>query len=189
MLSVGRPRDGDLDALASAQRGRPFSYPEVGASRGSLPHGYHHVRRVVPLGHGERAFIDAAAGLRRWQAHRLADVAVHPRDAPVEEGSVVVLTVPFGPLHVSVACGVVYVVDEPHRFGFAYGTLPHHMLEGEEAFVVEHGARGDVQFEITAFFRPRGPVMRALGPAVHAADTRLVQRYQRALQRHVGEKE
>ena len=33
---------------------------------------------------------------------------------------------------------VVYVIDEPLRKGFAYGTLPGHPETGEEAFIVEY---------------------------------------------------
>ena len=189
MFSVAKPDGRDLDVLVAAQRGRQFSYPEVGASRASLPDGDRHVREVARLGEGQRAFVHAADGLRRWRAHRLAGVDVHPLEAGVEEGAVVVRTVPLGGLHFSVACRVVYTVDETLRFGFAYGTLPHHVLEGEEAFVVERDPLGPVRFEIRAFFRPSGPLMRGLGPVVHALDHRLVRRYQRGLQRHVAEQE
>lgn len=34
-------------------------------------------------------------------------------------------------------CQVVYVLDEPDRQGFAYGTLPGQPESGEEAFVIE----------------------------------------------------
>ena len=35
-------------------------------------------------------------------------------------------------------CRVVYVVDEPDRRGFAYGTLPGHPESGEELFLVRY---------------------------------------------------
>ena len=34
------------------------------------------------------------------------------------------------------ACRIVYVLDEPRRFGFAYGTLEH-VVRGEQDFVPE----------------------------------------------------
>jgi uncharacterized protein (UPF0548 family) len=36
----------------------------------------------------------------------------------------------LGPIRVP--CRVVYVLDEPERRGFAYGTLPGHPESGEE---------------------------------------------------------
>ncbi len=69
-------------------------------------------------------------------------VTVRPPDAGPEESLTVLLAVPVALLWVTVACWVVYVVDEPERFGFAYGTLPHHVIEGEESFVVERDGAG-----------------------------------------------
>ena len=57
-------------------------------------------------------------------------------------------------LAVSAPVRVVYVVDEPRRRGFAYGTLPGHPESGEEAFVVELQEDDEVTFTVTAFSRP-----------------------------------
>jgi uncharacterized protein (UPF0548 family) len=51
------------------------------------------------------------------------------------------------------------VVDEPHRFGFAYGTLPGHPESGEEAFVIDDTDQG-VVFQIVAFSRPAAALAR-----------------------------
>ena len=45
------------------------------------------------------------------------------------------------------AARVVFVIDEPGRFGFAYGTLPRHVESGEERFLVERDAAGEVYYE------------------------------------------
>jgi uncharacterized protein (UPF0548 family) len=79
--------------------------------------------------------------LCRWEAHLRAGVEVAPRPAVLDEGLVVALAVPLGPVDVTVACRVVDVARAPSRFGFAYGTLPHHLIEGEEAFTVERHER------------------------------------------------
>ncbi|GAA4732513.1 hypothetical protein GCM10023350_14890 [Nocardioides endophyticus] len=42
----------------------------------------------------------------------------------------------LGPLALRIPCRVVYVVDEPERAGFAYGTLPGHPETGEELFLL-----------------------------------------------------
>jgi len=56
----------------------------------------------------------------------------------------------------------VYVIDETvpvRRFGFAYGTLPAHVEQGEERFSVELHADGAVWYDLRAFFAsaPIGP--------------------------------
>ena len=47
-----------------------------------------------------------------------------------------------------------YLIDEPARFGFAYGTLPAHIEKGEEIFMVELRDDGSVCYSIQAFSRP-----------------------------------
>ena len=52
-------------------------------------------------------------------------------------------------------CRVVYVVDEPNRRGFAYGSLPGHAVSGEEMFGVRYDpADESVHAEVVAFSRP-----------------------------------
>jgi uncharacterized protein (UPF0548 family) len=64
-------------------------------------------------------------------------------------------------------CEVVWLRDEPERYGFGYGTLPGHPEIGEEAFLVLRD--GDaVVFEVTAFSRPARWWIRAAGPAARA---------------------
>ncbi len=187
MVAVREPSTSRLDALLRDQSAQPFSYPEVGATGDVLPRGYRHVRASVVLGYGTAVFDRAAHGLQRWQAHRLAGVDVHPPDAGVEEGTTVVLVVPVPFGWVTAACRVVYLSEEPSRFVFAYGTLPHHSVKGEEAFVIERDGVGRVQFEICAFLRPRRLLMRAGAPVVYRADKILVRRYLQGLQAYITE--
>ena len=188
MLSLRTPSPAVVDALLHEQQDEPFSYPEVGGTDGTFPDDYQHVRHEVDLGHGPEVFDRAVDGLRRWQAHVRAGVAVRPPHALVQEGLTVALTVPVAGLYVSVACRVVYVVEQLGRWGFAYGTLPHHMVEGAEAFIVEGDEADTVRFGVSAFSRPRGPVSRALTPAVRVLDHRIARRYLRGLQQHVAER-
>jgi len=55
-------------------------------------------------------------------------------------------------------CRVIYLIDEPtpvRKFGFAYGTTPHHIERGEERFTIEwHQADDSVWYDIYAFSQP-----------------------------------
>jgi len=53
------------------------------------------------------------------------------------------------------AAKIVYVVDEPTRFGVACGTLKTHAICGEESFLVYQEEDGKVYFELTAISKPR----------------------------------
>ena len=64
-------------------------------------------------------------------------------------------------------CRVVYVVDEPDRRGFAYGTLPGHAESGEERFVVRYDpATDEVCAEVDGVLEARD-VVEPAGLARH----------------------
>ena len=86
-----------------------------------------------------------------------------------------------GPLRIGAPCRVVYVVDEPGRRGFAYGTLPGHPERGEEAFLIRQHDDGTVIFTITAFSTPATPLAKAAGPIGRAIQRSISTRYLRAL--------
>lgn len=168
---IGRPPPAQLQAILDGQAGADVTYPEVGASLGDLPPGYHHARQSVVLGTGDDAFAAGAAALRRWAGHAAAGAELVPDGAPLVEGQDVLLVLGLGPLTSTAACRIVATVDTPHRFGFAYGTLPLHPVSGEESFLIDRRPDGAVLFSIAAFSRPSALVAR-LGTPV----TRLVQK-------------
>jgi uncharacterized protein (UPF0548 family) len=137
------------------QTAQQLTYPEVGATAGELPDGYHSVRVATSLGKGDGVFERAAEGIRAWAPQRAAGIDLLPPRPELVPGESLLLSFRSLPFHVTAACRVVYVVDEPDRYGFGYGTLPLHPEAGEEAFVVERDDDGEVRFTITAFSRPR----------------------------------
>jgi uncharacterized protein (UPF0548 family) len=78
---------------------------------------------------------------------------------------------------------VVYVVDEPDRQGFAYGTLPGHPETGEEAFVIHTHVDGGVYLDLQAFSRPATLLARAGDPLTRLMQQLVTDRYVRALRR------
>lgn len=185
-VSVRHPRRAALDALVARHEDAPFTYPYVGATAGPPPAGYRPGHHEVELGGGDAVFARAAEGLRRWAAHRRSGASVHPPSAPVAEGQVVAVSVPVGPVWVTVVNRVVRVTDEADAFGFAYGTLRHHVVEGEEAFAVRRDAGGTVRFEVVSFIRPRGRALALAGPVIAPLDHRLVRRYLGGMQAFVA---
>jgi uncharacterized protein (UPF0548 family) len=82
--------------------------------------------------------------------------------------------------YVTAAGRVVYVVDEPQHFGFAYGTLPGHPEQGEEPFDVLRD-RERLVFRVVAFSRPRDPLARLGAPVTRAFQLRINRAYLNAM--------
>jgi uncharacterized protein (UPF0548 family) len=91
------------------------------------------------------------------------------------------LVLPVGPLRAIAACRVVYLRDEPNRFGFAYGTLPLHPETGEESFMVERDDDGSVWFRVAAFSRPRELLARLGAPVRRLVQRRVTNGYLNAM--------
>jgi uncharacterized protein (UPF0548 family) len=93
-------------------------------------------------------------------------------------GDTAVLGVGLG---ISFPVRVIYVVDEPRRRGFAYGTLPGHAEDGEESWMVEHRDDDSVWITIRVFSRPANRWWWAVYPALRVAQEYYTRRYLRAL--------
>ena len=169
--------------LAVRLRAADLTYAEAGATAGVLPPGYHHLRRTVGIGSGAQVFTAAAGALAGWQVHARAGLHVSASAVTAELGGVVVLGLRLGAIRIGAPCRVVYVIDEPDRHGFAYGTLPGHPERGEEAFLVRRHHDGTVTFTITAFSRPASALAKAAGPVGRGIQRRITSRYLRAIQR------
>lgn len=99
-------------------------------------------------------------------------------------GDTVIMRVPFYPF--PVPARVVYVIDEPLRKGFAYGTLPGHPERGEEAFIVDYRDDDSVWLTIRAFSRPANWVFWVGYPIVRLMQEVYTGRYERALARPIA---
>jgi len=115
----------------------------------------------IELGTGGRTFDTARSGIRAWKMFDLGWVELFPANAPIVTGQTVAVRVHHYRFWSLNACRIVYTMDEPRRFGFAYGTLSSHAERGEERFTVEWRADDSVWFDILAFSKPRLPALLA----------------------------
>jgi uncharacterized protein (UPF0548 family) len=177
---VGLLRRTTVQQLADA----PFSYPEVGATReGALPAGYDHVEREHVVGAGREQFDRASAAVFRWAAQRGTGLRIQASGPASTPGTVVLMTAGLRRLGLDIPCRVVWVVDEPDRRGFGYGTLPGHPESGEESFVVSLRPDGQVVYELRAFSRLASRLSRLGGPVSHRVQTLALERYVAAIRR------
>jgi uncharacterized protein (UPF0548 family) len=167
--------------VVAGLREAAFTYPEVGATADSPPAGYGAFTRTHTLSDAE--FDHAGALLMAWQAHERAGLRVAASSKRAEAGGVVVMRLGIGRVSIRIPCRVVYVIDEPNRIGFAYGTLPGHPVAGEELFLVQRNGDGRVTFTVSAFSRPANTLTRVAGPVTRWAQSQMMDRYPRALNR------
>ena len=165
------------DRLAAAE----LTYREVGATAGDLPDGYQHLTRRAVLGHGHQLFTGAGEAVLQWQVQVRAGLRVSVSSPVATPGATLILGLGIGPVRVKAPGRVVYVVDEPRRRGFAYGTLSGHPESGEEAFVVTHHDDDAVSLTITAFSRPATRLAKITGPLEGIAQRRITARYLHSL--------
>jgi uncharacterized protein (UPF0548 family) len=182
VFSMVRPPDDVLDDLVREQAACGLSYREAGATAGTMPPGYRHDRWQADLGAFDQgAFARLADALRSWQPQRGAGFRVFPDDQ-VAPGLTFALVVPL-PVGFATGAGrVICVTDQPEEFGFAYGTLPAHPEQGEEAFHVARDG-GRLIFTVIAFSRPRHFAARLGGPVTRALQLRATRSYLCAMRR------
>lgn len=156
MFLISKPSDDQVQVFLHERDADRFSYPEVGGtSQASLPAAYNVDHNRIQLGAGDRDFDLSKAALRAWAMFKVPGLELVPSDTPIMSGqNVAILARHLGFYSLS-SCRIVYVIDEPDRFGFAYGTLSEHVEIGEERFTVEYDrATGKVWYDILAFSRP-----------------------------------
>jgi uncharacterized protein (UPF0548 family) len=170
MMRLGRPTTDQVRAHLATQRDLAFTHDDVGATRDDrAPAGYAHDHSRQHLGTGEATFARAREAIRAWAMFPAPLAWIEPLPIPIEVGQQAGVVIHALGLWWLNAARIVYVIDEPRRFGFAYGTLPGHVERGEERFLVEWLADDSVWYDLRAFSQPRywpvrigKPVARAL---------------------------
>ena len=142
MFLLRQPTDAVIQTFLQAQARLELTYAEKGATATTPPANY----VVDRIREGEQVFRRAKIGLEGWRQFDLGWLKAFPTNTPIRAGEVVAVVA---------RTRIVYVTDEPRRFGFAYGTLPGHVERGEERFLVEMAADDSVWYDIQAFSQPK----------------------------------
>ncbi len=205
MFRFSKPSDEYMRRFIKSQRHLPFSYAEVGATKGAVPAnapaGYDVDHNRICLGNGEAMFNASVAALRQWKMFDIGWVSLCWPTAPIEAATIEAAPIETGTT-VGVLAGhfgfwslhparIVYVLDEEsdqmRRFGFAYGTLPAHGERGEERFSIEwRHDDGSVWYDLLAFSRPNALLAKLGSPVVRRLQRRFAQASLRAMARAVG---
>ncbi len=157
-----------------------LTYPEVGQTRpgaGGLPSGYGHLRRDARLGQGQAVFTAAVAALRTWRMQKVAGLGVRTEATTIDEGVEFATGLGVGPLRIWAPTRVVWLIDEPTRFGYGMGTLPGHPERGEESFIITLDGGAGVRFSLASFSVPVRWFARLGGPVTSLGQRYVVNRY------------
>ena len=160
MFLLRKPSDRQIQDFISAQQHAPFSYSPQGITGESPPSHYNVDHNRAQLGAGAQTFNAAVDAIKHWKMFELGWVQLFHEQTPIETGAVVAVLVKHLSFWSLNACRIVYVIDEPERYGFAYGTLAEHAERGEERFTVEWKREDDsVWYDILAASQP-GPMAK-----------------------------
>lgn len=143
-----------LNDLLDRRGGQAFSYDEMGATAGALPMGYDHDDTRILLGEGEEVLEAARKALQEW-AMFPGWIRLHPESPNIVPETTIALSIKYQGLWCVNICRIVYLVQQPDIQGFAYGTLPAHAEQGEEAFLIERDTDGRIYYRLRAFSRPQ----------------------------------
>ena len=190
MLLLRKPSDLQVRAFITAQQQSSFSYSPLGITRitcdtpAESDFTMDHNR--VQLGSGAQCFDAAIEAIRQWKMFDLGWVQLFSERTSIETGATVAVVVRHLGFWSMNACRIVYVIEEPEKYGFAYGTLAEHAERGEERFMVERNQDDDtVWYDLLAFSKP-GPMARLGYPYTRRMQKKFAQDSKKAMQRAVG---
>jgi uncharacterized protein (UPF0548 family) len=179
MFQFSFPTEAQLESLKADQKDKPFSYPLDKDKRAAYTYDNH----AVLLGEGEATFEAAQQAIRQWAMFPNMWTSpwafIHSSTTPLEVGRVVIMSARIMGVWWLNAARIVYIVQEKKRFGFAYGTLPHHAESGEELFQVRMDDNGRVWYEIQAFSHPRHWMARLAFPVARHYQLKFVKHSQK----------
>jgi uncharacterized protein (UPF0548 family) len=160
MFSLLRPKPSSIRHLLEQARNLPVNYGIVlntqrGLQELPFPKGYDRDHTRTTIGHGAAAFDAAREAFRRWQQFDLGWVCVANPEAKIEQDEIVAVEAHALGLWSVNFSRILYVIDEPDRFGFGYGATPLHVERGEERFLLEfYPVSGEVCYDLLAFSQP-----------------------------------
>ncbi len=160
MISLRPPSERRIDELIQSQNDFDFTYQEIGQTSGELPAKYFSNEHVVELGCGIECFDAARENLQQRRCLQL-DWARLSSDGPPRLGQNIAIVARVMRVWTTNFCRVVDVQSQCDSGGglcyaFAVGTLPRHIMIGEERFTVSlDGQTEIVRFSIRSFSRGR----------------------------------
>lgn len=156
-----------LDQFLTKMQNAPFSYSEIGHTKmgndlnikntindlalSNYTIDYNHAY----IGEGTEVWGKARLFLKQWKHFPPSFTKIYSNTKSIKEGTIVAVMIKILGLWCCNSAKIVYVIDQPNCFGFAYGTLLEHAEKGEEAFWISRDATGKITYHLKAFSKPK----------------------------------
>lgn len=159
MFLVTKPTSESIDRFLGRAATTDYSYSKVGATRTeqTIHESVYNVdHNQIVIGSGLEEFGKAKNAITFWRMFDMPWVELCWPNTPIEEGRTVAILIRHFGFYSLNAARIVYTIEEPDRFGFAYGTLEDHGESGEERFSVRLDEEtGDVVYDLYAISQPK----------------------------------
>lgn len=141
--------------------------------------GFHRFSHRRVVGSGDVVYAHCVSELFSGRAHRRAGA---PLTGPFTVGGVVRIR-PLGIRSLTSPCRILRRETGERHAVLVYVTLPGHLEDGEETFLIELLESGEVQVTVSAFSRPAHWLTHLGGPVALAAQRLMARRYVREISR------
>lgn len=163
MIFLRRPSERRIHQFMQSQAHSELTYQEVGETHGPLPANYFHNECSIELGRGQACFEEACDHLRRRRCLQLDWVQLCSEGPPSMGQNMAIVAHVMGVWTMN-CCRVIDLGNQPESssletnqdllFSFALGTLPRHIMVGEERFSISMDGQTEmVHFSIRSFSR------------------------------------
>ena len=177
MFTYTKPTRTKIDRFIASARETDLTYSLIGETKGEArPPAYTVDHNSIKIGRGEADFEKAKQAIRHWRMFDMPWVEICWPDTPIEKDQTIAILIRHFGFYSLNAARIVYTIEEPDWFGFAYGTLRDHGESGEERFSVRFDREtGDVIYDLYAFSRPNYVSARLAYPLTRMLQKRFAQ--------------
>ncbi|MBL7816097.1 MAG: DUF1990 domain-containing protein [Saprospiraceae bacterium] len=148
LFQLALPNSKTLDTIIEQQKNAKLNYSKDNLS------GFDFDKNQIYLGTGDNVWQAAKKAMTSWAMFPNGWTRIYYQNPIFTEGDIVVLCARVFGIWWLNASRIITVIDDDQHFGFAYGTLPHHVEKGEELFQVYRNEQGEVFYNLTAFSKP-----------------------------------
>lgn len=193
MISLRRPSERRIQHFLRSQIRGELTYEEVGQTHGQMPANYFHNEYSVELGSGAACFAAACDRLQQRSCLQLDWVQLRSDGPPLVGHDLAIVARVMGVWTLN-CCRVIDVrnqteptLSDPSQdllFSFAVGTLPRHIMVGEERFAISMDRQTEaVRFSIRSFSRANSLAAIVGGPFIRHYQRRFVEEVAQTLRR------
>jgi len=156
-----------LNQFLTTMQNAPFSYTEIGytkmdnnlntknKTKDLLLRNYTIDYNHACIGEGTEVWEKARLALKQWKHSPPSFTKIYNNTKGIKEGTIVAVMIKILGIWWRNSAKIVYVIDKPDCFGFAYGSLLEHAEQGEEAFWISRDSTGRITYHLKAFSKPK----------------------------------